>query len=123
MIGRSQFQSYFSLKFAPCRIGAQICTNHTVPYGTSLWVGAFPGTSCQATINLSLRDKSHSTIEAPPPLVPFRPLEDGYKLVEMKAANKRKQRLSRLLDVALDTALLIVIGYALVLLSQSQVPF
>jgi hypothetical protein len=41
----------------------------------------------------------------------------------MKAANKTKQRLSRLLEVALDAALLIVIGYALVLLSQSQVLF
>jgi hypothetical protein len=34
-------------------------------YGTALWVGAVPGTSCQATITLSLRDKSHSPIEEP----------------------------------------------------------
>jgi hypothetical protein len=72
---------------------------------------------------LSLRDKSHSSIEAPHPLVPFRPLEVGSRLIEMKAANKRKHRQSRLLEVALDMALLIVIGYALVLLSQSQVLF
>jgi hypothetical protein len=65
MIGRSQSQRYFSWKCAPCRIGAHICTNHTVPYGTALWVGAVPGTSCQATITLSLRDKSHSPIEEP----------------------------------------------------------
>jgi hypothetical protein len=32
------------------------CTNHTVPYGTALWGGAVPGTSCQATIMLSLRE-------------------------------------------------------------------
>jgi hypothetical protein len=32
--------------------------DHTVPYGTVLSVGAFPGTSCQATI--MLRDEIHS---------------------------------------------------------------
>jgi hypothetical protein len=68
---------------------------------------------------------SRSTRKVPTthPLVLFRPLEDGYSLDKMKAANKTKQRLSRLLEVALDAALLIVIGYALVLLSQSQVLF
>jgi hypothetical protein len=65
MIGRSQFQRYFSWKCAPCLIGAHTCTNHTVPYGTALWVGAVPGTSCLAAITLSLRDKSHSPIEGP----------------------------------------------------------
>jgi hypothetical protein len=45
------------------RIGAHTCTNHTVPYGTALWGGVVPGTSCQATISLSLRDKSHLPIE------------------------------------------------------------
>jgi hypothetical protein len=30
--------------------------DHTVPYGTVLSEGAFPGTSCQATIGVSLRD-------------------------------------------------------------------
>jgi len=34
--------------------------NQTVPYGTALLGWRFPGTSCQATIALSLRDKSHS---------------------------------------------------------------
>src|ERR1700726_3885060 len=58
MIGRSQSQKYFSWKWAPCRIGAHTCTNHTVPYGTALWVGAVPGTSCQATIASSLWDSS-----------------------------------------------------------------
>ena len=33
--------------------------DHTVPYGTVLWRDAFPGTSCLATIMLSLRDKGH----------------------------------------------------------------
>jgi RNA-binding protein YhbY len=41
----------------------------------------------------------------------------------MKADNKRKHHLARLLEVALNAALLIVIGYALVLLSQSQALF
>jgi hypothetical protein len=40
--------------------------DHTVPYGTVLSRDAFPGTSCQATINLSLRDKSHSPIRLTP---------------------------------------------------------
>ena len=31
--------------------------DHTVPYGTVLSGGAFPGTSCLATIMLSLRDE------------------------------------------------------------------
>jgi len=34
------------------------CTNHTVPYGTALWGGPVPGTSCPATIAPSLRDIS-----------------------------------------------------------------
>jgi hypothetical protein len=41
------------------------CANHTVPYGTALLGGVVPGTSCQATIAPSLRDKSHSPIEGP----------------------------------------------------------
>ncbi|MEA3205924.1 MAG: hypothetical protein QOG92_1607 [Verrucomicrobiota bacterium] len=43
-------------KFPPSnlRIGGRTCTNHTVPYGPGLWGGAVPGTSCQATIILSL---------------------------------------------------------------------
>jgi hypothetical protein len=40
------------------RIGAHTDTDQTVPYGTALWGGAAPGTSCQATIVLSLRDIS-----------------------------------------------------------------
>ena len=34
--------------------------DHTVPYGTVPSGDIFPGTSCLATISLSLRDKSHS---------------------------------------------------------------
>ena len=44
------------------RIGAHACTNHTVPYGTALWGGAVPGTSCQATIAPSLRDISQQAL-------------------------------------------------------------
>src|ERR1700731_4178079 len=39
--------------------------DQTVPYGTVLSRDAFPGTSCLATIMLSLRDKIHSTIRPP----------------------------------------------------------
>src|SRR5580704_18224 len=38
------------------------CTDHTVPYGTALLGGAFPGTSCQATITPSLRDMSQRAL-------------------------------------------------------------
>src|SRR5208283_5309494 len=44
------------------RIGAPTCANHTVPYGTALLGGAFPGTSCQATIAPSLRDISQQAL-------------------------------------------------------------
>jgi hypothetical protein len=43
---------------------AYTCKNQTVPYGTAPLRRRFPGTSCQATIALSLRDKSHSLMEA-----------------------------------------------------------
>src|ERR1700730_7015100 len=39
------------------RCGGSAAPDHTVPYGTVLSKDAFPGTSCQATIMLSLRDK------------------------------------------------------------------
>ena len=39
--------------------------DHTVLYGTVLSRDSFRGTSCLATISLSLRDKSHSPIEGP----------------------------------------------------------
>jgi len=38
----------------------------------------------------------------------------------VKAARKSTYKLSRLPEAALDTALVIVVGYALILLSQSQ---
>src|ERR1700726_3153686 len=37
------------------------------PSGTGASLHRYPGTSCLATISLSLRDKSHSPIEAPAP--------------------------------------------------------
>jgi hypothetical protein len=39
---------------------AHSCKNQTVPYGTALWIGDVPGTSCQATIAPSLRDKARA---------------------------------------------------------------
>src|SRR5271166_1324002 len=50
--------SYSKFRHSNHPIGAHTCTNHTVPYGTALWGGAVPGTSCQATIAPSLRDIS-----------------------------------------------------------------
>jgi hypothetical protein len=37
----------------------------TVPPGRGLFASRYTGTSCLATISLSLRDKSHSPIEEP----------------------------------------------------------
>jgi hypothetical protein len=37
------------------------CADHTVPYGTALSRDTFPGTSCLATIMLSLWDNIHSS--------------------------------------------------------------
>src|SRR5580658_2830475 len=36
--------------------------DHTVPHGTALLGGVFPGTSCQATIAPSLRDNSQQAL-------------------------------------------------------------
>jgi hypothetical protein len=36
-----------------------------LPSGAGASLHRYPGTSCLATISLSLRDKSHSPIEAP----------------------------------------------------------
>jgi hypothetical protein len=44
------------------RIGAHADANQTVPYGTALMVGAVPGTSCQAAIAPSLRDKRNRPV-------------------------------------------------------------
>jgi hypothetical protein len=52
--------------------------DHTVPYGTVLQVNAFPGTSCQATIAPSLRDKSRSPIEGP--RISYSPLLVRYQI-------------------------------------------
>src|SRR5208337_1791187 len=54
--------SYSKFRHSNYRIGAHTCTNHTVPYGTALWGGAVPGTSCQATIAPSLRDISQQAL-------------------------------------------------------------
>ena len=53
---------YSKFRHSNHRIGAHTCTNHTVPYGTALWGGAVPGTSCQATIAPSLRDISQQAL-------------------------------------------------------------
>jgi hypothetical protein len=41
----------------------------------------------------------------------------------MKAARKRRDKLSGVMEAALDMALMMVVGYALILLSQSQALF
>src|ERR1700722_12258747 len=51
---------------APCSIvlvvRSSFVPDHTVPYGTALLGGVFPGTSCQATIAPSLRDNSQQAL-------------------------------------------------------------
>jgi hypothetical protein len=53
----------------------------------------------------------------------FAYLKPRIRLGEMKAARKKTGKPSRLLEVAIDVAMVIVIGYALILLSQSKVLF
>ena len=50
-------------------------------------------------------------------------LKPRIGLAEMKAARKKTSKESRLQEVAFDAAIVIVIGYALILLSQSGVLF
>jgi hypothetical protein len=50
-------------------------------------------------------------------------LEPHLSSKEMKAARKRTPKRSQLLEAAFDAALVIVIGYALILLSQFQALF
>src|SRR5271165_3331296 len=64
MIGLTKFQIR-RLKTFTLSVGLA-ALDHTVPYGTVLSRDAFPGTSCLATIMLSLRDKIHWTAEALP---------------------------------------------------------
>ena len=47
------------IEMIPKCIVESAAPDHTVPYGTVPSRDAFPGTSCLATISLSLRDKSH----------------------------------------------------------------
>jgi hypothetical protein len=71
------------------RIGAHTCTNHTVPlpYGTALWGGAAPGTSCQATITTSLRDISQYR----PRLATLRPIS-RRSVIAVRCRNGRNLR-------------------------------
>src|ERR1700730_17730805 len=46
----------------PRRRHSSFVLDHTVPYGTALLGGVFPGTSCQATIAPSLRDNSQQAL-------------------------------------------------------------
>ena len=59
MIGVTKFQIR---RLKPFTLSVRVAgPDQTVPYGTALWRDAFPGTSCLATIRLSLRDKIRST--------------------------------------------------------------
>ena len=57
--GKSVHRENRPVGYGMIRSRAHACRNQTVPYGTALLGGAVPGTSCQATIAPSLRDKSH----------------------------------------------------------------
>ena len=63
-VGVTKFQIR-RLKILTLSVGLA-APDHTVPYGTALWRDAFPGTSCLATIMLSLRDKGHFAHPAGP---------------------------------------------------------
>jgi hypothetical protein len=53
----------------------------------------------------------------------FASLDPRIDLMKMKAVSKQTNKLSRLLEAALDSALVVVIGYALILLAQSPALF
>jgi hypothetical protein len=61
-IAQHQLEAFYHCAITSNRIDAHTDTDHTVPYGTALWGGAVPGTSCQATIVLSLRDISQQAL-------------------------------------------------------------
>jgi hypothetical protein len=63
-VAQHKFEAFYHCAITSNRVGAHTDTDHTVPYGTALWGGAFPGTSCQATIVLSLRDISQQALAA-----------------------------------------------------------
>jgi hypothetical protein len=74
MIGRRPNPRGLSSKGEPCflrnashsnrRTGAHTGANQTVPYRTAILRSRCPGTSCQATIGLSLRDWRESPVGA-----------------------------------------------------------
>src|SRR5271165_2237404 len=88
--------SYSKFRHSNHPIGAPTCTNHTVPYGTALWGGAVPGTSCQATIAPSLRDISQQALARPEGPTRLEPgLESGGCRTEAQGrTNKMSQALN-----------------------------
>jgi hypothetical protein len=61
----------------------RVQSHHTVPYGTDA-IGAFPGTSCQATFTLSLRDE----IRLCTGQAAWRPTLLGYRLSTITPAGR-----------------------------------
>ena len=61
--------------------------DHTVPTGLLCRGGAVPGTSCLATISLSLRDKSHSPIEGHPIKLALMGFSLGYAFMAFQVEN------------------------------------
>jgi hypothetical protein len=63
------------------KLPLELTTTWTVPPGRGLSASHYPGTSCLATIVLSLRDENHSPIEAPRirlGLIGFNPREPDH---------------------------------------------
>src|SRR5271165_2630190 len=70
---------------SPCNPAYEIghcegAPNHTVPYGTVLSKDAFPGTSCQATIAVSLRDARAAISQQPLTIAPVMSAEGARRL-------------------------------------------
>jgi len=83
-ISQHNFEVCYYSAITSNRIGVHIATDHTVPYGTALWGGAAPGTSCQATIVLSLRDISQQALSRPEPESPtnlYRSVSDHARVI------------------------------------------
>jgi hypothetical protein len=70
------------------------------PTGRLFWGGTFPGTSCQATIILSLRNKSHSPMGSFIKLALMR-FNSGNRPKQHRALNRRQTSLFKIISISI----------------------
>src|ERR1700726_4772012 len=88
----------FEISHSNHRISTHTRAITLYPTGRLFWGGADPGTSCQATISLSLRYKSHlpiedshylSTVRKAPVCAVILPTHTGPKLLNQRSSGLR----------------------------------